>query len=36
MQQKKFKSYLISNVLRFLWRQWSSMGAAGGARQEDD
>ncbi len=36
MPRKNFKAFFLENVSGFLWRQWSSMGAAGGALQEDD
>jgi len=36
MSQTNFRLFFLGNVLDFLWRQWSSLGVAGGARQEDD
>lgn len=35
MPQTNFKLFFLDNVLDFLWRQWSSLGVAGGSRQED-
>jgi len=35
MSQKNFKRFFLDNVLDFLWRQWSGLGVAGGARSED-
>jgi len=35
MSQINFRLFFLENVLDFLWRQWSSLGVAGGARQED-
>ena len=36
MSQKEFKHFFLENILNFLWRQWSSLGVAGGARSEDE
>ena len=36
MSQKEFKNFFLENILNFLWRQWSSLGVAGGARSEDE
>lgn len=36
MPQKNFRQFFLENVLDFLWRQWSELGAAGGARPEDE
>jgi len=36
MSQKKFKYFFLENILNFLWRQWSSLGVAGGAKSEDE
>ena len=35
MFQKGFKEFFLENILDFLWRQWSALGVAGGARTED-
>lgn len=35
MLQKSFKELFLENILDFLWRQWSALGVAGGARTED-
>jgi len=35
MSQTNFRLFFLENVLDFLWRQWSCLGVAGGARQED-
>jgi hypothetical protein len=35
MSQKSFKEFYLENILNFLWRQWSALGVAGGARTED-
>lgn len=35
MSQPDFKDYYLENILDFLWRQWSALGVAGGARAED-
>ena len=35
MSQKSFKEFFLENILDFLWRQWSTLGVAGGARTED-
>lgn len=35
MSRESFKNYYLDNVLDFLWRQWSALGVAGSARQED-
>ena len=35
MSQKSFKEFFLENILDFLWRQWSVLGVAGGARTED-
>jgi predicted transcriptional regulator len=35
MSQKSFKEFFLENILNFLWRQWSALGVAGGARTED-
>ena len=35
MSQKDFKRFFLDNILDFLWRQWSGLGVAGGARSED-
>ena len=36
MSQKEFKHFFLENILNFLWRQWSSLGVAGGARSDDE
>ena len=36
MSQKEFNAFFLENVLTFLWRQWSALGVAGGARSEDE
>ncbi len=36
MLQKSFKENFLDNILDFLWRQWSALGVAGGARTEDE
>ena len=30
-----FKTTFLENILAFIWRQWSALGVAGGARVED-
>jgi hypothetical protein len=35
MSQINFKQFFLENMLDFLWRQWSALGVAGGARAED-
>ena len=35
MSQKSFNEFFLENILDFLWRQWSALGVAGGARTED-
>src|SRR3989338_8082634 len=35
MSHTNFRLFFLENVLDFLWRQWSCLGVAGGARQED-
>jgi hypothetical protein len=35
MSQPSFKNFFLENILDFLWRQWSALGIAGGARTED-
>lgn len=35
MSQKSFKDFFLENMLDFLWRQWSALGVAGGARTEE-
>lgn len=36
MSLTKFKNFFLENILDFLWRQWSSLGVAGGSRPEED
>lgn len=36
MSQKEYKHFFLENILNFLWRQWSFLGVAGGARSEDE
>ncbi len=36
MLQKNFKEFYLENILDFLWRQWSALGVAGGARAEEN
>ncbi|MCK4646654.1 MAG: hypothetical protein KAU46_10405 [Candidatus Aminicenantes bacterium] len=36
MLQKEFRHFFLENILSFLWRQWSFLGIAGGARSEDE
>lgn len=35
MSQKGFKNIFLENILAFLWRQWSALGALGEIRSED-
>lgn len=35
MSSRNFKEFFLENILDFLWRQWSALGVAGGARTED-
>lgn len=35
MSLNEFKTTFLENILNFLWRQWSALGVAGGARAED-
>ncbi|MGB7294812.1 MAG: helix-turn-helix domain-containing protein [Candidatus Aminicenantales bacterium] len=35
MSPRRFSNVFLENVLDFLWRQWSALGIAGGARSED-
>ncbi len=35
MSQASFKSFFLDNILDFLWRQWSSLGIAGGTIPAD-
>ena len=35
MSRKDFKEFYLEHILSFLWRQWSALGAAGGARSDD-
>lgn len=36
MSQKSFREFYLENILTFLWRQWSALGVAGGARAEEN
>jgi hypothetical protein len=35
MSQRNFRKIFLENILDFLWRQWSALGIAGGARTND-
>jgi hypothetical protein len=35
MLQTNFKQFFLEETLDFLWRQWSALGVAGGARTEE-
>ncbi|MBA7510088.1 hypothetical protein ES705_02063 [subsurface metagenome] len=35
MSQISFREFYLDNILTFLWRQWSALGVAGGARAEE-
>lgn len=35
MSQISFREFYLENILTFLWRQWSALGVAGGARAEE-
>jgi hypothetical protein len=35
MSRKDFRYLFLENILTFLWRQWSTLGVAGGAGTED-
>jgi predicted transcriptional regulator len=35
MSQISFREFYLENILTFLWRQWSTLGVAGGARAEE-
>lgn len=35
MLQTNFKQFFLEETLDFLWRQWSALGVAGGARAEE-
>ena len=35
MSLTEFKKFFLDNILRFLWRQWSSLGVLGEARADD-
>jgi hypothetical protein len=36
MSQISFREFYLENILTFLWRQWSALGVAGGARAEEN
>jgi len=35
MSRISFRDFYLDNILTFLWRQWSALGVAGGARAEE-
>lgn len=36
MSQHEYRWFFLDSILDFLWRQWSSLGVAGGAYSEDN
>ncbi|RKX69772.1 hypothetical protein DRP43_04055 [candidate division TA06 bacterium] len=36
MSQISFREFYLENILTFLWRQWSALGVAGGARAAEN